>query len=504
MDETTIFDHWRQDAPWLNEAEAWPKALFPDAEYHAFRECGCLVCALAVMLKSSGIENASEEAVFNPWVLNQRLIACGAFTPAADLELENVRKLYPLEYLGSAPYSREALERFVAAGSCCLITVPGVRAERHFITPLTLLPDDVAVFDPLFGGKRLSEYEQVLEIRVFRRLSAPVLSVIVPAYNCESCLSECMDSVLRQLPENCELIVVDDGSSDATRQILESWRGLRENVRILLREHKGASGARNAGLDEAAGEYVTFLDCDDCLQERFLEKALPLCAQGADLLIFGIERVFLTGQRECWTVPDRLYPTVSDFADEYIRTRAMLIYSNCNKFYRRSVIEALSLRFREGVSFGEDRLFNYRFLTGCGAVVTSKQIMLRYLQRSMESQSSKSIPQYFDRVLELHRAKTDAFLRLSRGTTEAERKSFCSRDLGNEIMQTVDRFALYPQEEEENLSKVNTLIFGRFPFLQERLTEYEAKNPDRWYQSRSARQLVIDCLRTFYEEERES
>ena len=98
MDETTIFDHWRQDAPWLNEAEAWPKALFPDAEYHSFRECGCLVCALAVMLKSSGLENASEEARFNPWVLNQRLITCGAFTPAADLELENVRKLYPLEY----------------------------------------------------------------------------------------------------------------------------------------------------------------------------------------------------------------------------------------------------------------------------------------------------------------------------------------------------------------------------------------------------------------------
>ena len=502
MDKTTTYDHWRQDAPWLNEEEAWPKKLFPDADYRAFRECGCLVCALAVMLKSSGLEKASEEAMFNPWVLNQRLIACGAFTPAADLKLENVRKLYPLEYQGSASYSREALEEAVLSDSPCLITVPGFRAERHFITPIALLPDDVVVFDPKFGERRLSEYEQVLEIRMFRRLSTPILSVIVPSYNCESCLSECLDSVLRQLSENCELIVVDDGSSDATVRILESYRGSRQNVRILLREHKGASGARNAGLDVAAGEYVTFLDCDDCLQEHFLEKALPLCAQGADLLIFGIERVFLTGQSEFWTVPDRLYPTVSVFADEYIRTRAMLIYSNCNKFYRRSVIEALSLHFSEGVSFGEDRLFNYRFLTGCGAVVTSDQVMLRYLQRSMESQSSKSIPHYFDRVLELHHAKTATFLRLSRGTTEAERRSFCSRDLGNEIIQTVDRFALYPQEETENLSKVNALVFGRFRSLQERLTECGTKNPDRWYQSQSARQLVIDCLRTFYEEEK--
>ena len=504
MDRTIICDHWRQDSPWLNEAEAWPKTRFPDAEHRTFRECGSLVCALAVMLRSAGIEETLEEAVFNPWTLNQRLIACGAFTPAADLMLKDIRKLYPLEYLDSFPYSREALEQAAGAGSCCLLAVPGSRDERRFITPLALLPDDARVFDPLFGEKKLSEYEQVLEICVFRRIKRPMLSLIVPTYNCESYLSECMDSVLRQMPENCELIAVDDGSSDTTAQILRSYLGSRENVRFLLREHRGASGARNVGLEEAKGEYVTFLDCDDCLQDHFLEKALPLCGEGADLLIFGIERVFLSGQRECWTVPDRLYPTVSDFADAYIRKRAMLIYSNCNKFYRRRVIEALSLRFHEGRSFGEDRLFNYRFLTGCGSVVTSKEMMLRYLQRSTESQSSKPVPHYFDRIMELHRAKADAFLSLSRGTGKEERLSFHSRDLGNEIIQTVDRFGLYPKEEEENLSKVNALIFGRFPSLRVRLTECGVSDPDRWYQSKSARQLVIDCLRTFYDEEEKS
>ena len=111
----------------------------------------------------------------------------------------------------------------------------------------------VMVFDPMSGEKKLSECEQVCEIRKFRRRNPPILSVIVPAYNCENYICECLESVLRQLPKNGELIVVDDGSSDMTPQILEKFRQADKNVRILKREHRGASAARNAGLDVAAG-----------------------------------------------------------------------------------------------------------------------------------------------------------------------------------------------------------------------------------------------------------
>ena len=335
----------------------------------------------------------------------------------------------------------------------------------------------------------------------------PILSVIIPAYNCEHYLSECLESVLVRMPEECELIIVDDGSSDSTPGILESYRHSCGSIRILLREHKGASGARNAGLSAAEGEYVTFLDCDDCLADHFLEKAFSLLRQDAGLLIFGIERVYLSGRSECWTLRDRVYDSISDFADEYIRTREMLIYSNCNKFYRRKIIEKAHLRFDESVDFGEDRLFNYRYLCLLErqhqktAVITSQQIMLRYIQRSAISMSAKSVPHYFDRVMELHRAKTETFLSLSQGTSDEERRTFCARDLGSEIMQTVDRFALYPQEEEENLPGVNALIFGRFPSLRNNMYNCGIPDPAYWYRSQTGRQLVIDCLRTFTEEE---
>ena len=159
---------WRQTAPRFNRAEAWPRELLPEAEYPFFRDAGCLICALAVMLRHYGVEKEADESLFNPWILNQRLIACGAFSPAADLELSGIGRLYPLEYAGSLPYTREGLVQTAERGQPCLITVPGVNAARHFTALLRLIPDDAVVFDPLYGEKNLGGYDRACELRLFR------------------------------------------------------------------------------------------------------------------------------------------------------------------------------------------------------------------------------------------------------------------------------------------------------------------------------------------------
>lgn len=161
--------HWRQADLRFNQAEAWSAQQFPEADYRYFRDCGCLICALAVMLRHSGIEKEEDESLFNPWILNRKLIDCGAFTPAADLELSYINRLYPLVYWGSIPYSREALLQIVEKGLPCLVTVPGEHAARHFTTPLFTLPDDAIVFDPFSGMQRLSAYDRICEIRIFRQ-----------------------------------------------------------------------------------------------------------------------------------------------------------------------------------------------------------------------------------------------------------------------------------------------------------------------------------------------
>ena len=287
-----------------------------------------------------------------------------------------------------------------------------------------------------------------------------MLSLVIPTYNCEKYIEECLHSVLSQLPLNCELILVDDGSSDATCSVLETFRNAHKNLTIIKKEHKGASAARNAGLLAARGEFVSFIDCDDCLEEGFLEKSLPLTKSGADLYIFGIERILLSGKREYWTVNDRTYPDVSDFADDYIRVCKLLVYSNCNKFYRTSVIRKQRVCFDESSAFGEDRLFNFHFLEGCGMVVSSVSIMLKYIQRSADSLSGQHIPGYFDIIKKLHKAKMNCFLSLSKGTTSDEKRDFRAYDVSREVELTIERFKDHPEEVEENLPKINQLIFG--------------------------------------------
>ena len=158
---------WRQTDERFNQEEAWPAELFPEADYRYFRDAGCLLCALAVMLRHYGLEAEEDESRFNPWILNERLIDCGAFYPTANLELAHISRLYPLEYLGSAPYSRADLVRTAELGVPCLVTVPGANAARHFTTLLSVTDDDALVYDPLRGERSLSSYERVLELRTF-------------------------------------------------------------------------------------------------------------------------------------------------------------------------------------------------------------------------------------------------------------------------------------------------------------------------------------------------
>ena len=165
------YKNWRQTDPCFNCLEAWPAQQFPDAAFRYFRDAGCLVCALAVMLRHYGIEKTEDEKQFDPWILNRRLIEYGAFTAAADLELSAVGRLYPLEYAGVIPYSEAALIQISEKGLPCLITVPGKNAEHHFTTLIGKLPNDAVVYDPLCGERKLGSYDRICELRVFRPTS---------------------------------------------------------------------------------------------------------------------------------------------------------------------------------------------------------------------------------------------------------------------------------------------------------------------------------------------
>ncbi len=115
-----------------------------------------------------------------------------------------------------------------------------------------------------------------------------MLSVIVPVYGVEQYLPPCVDSILAQTWTDFELILVDDGSPDNCGAICEEYAARDSRVRVIHRENGGLSAARNSGLKEAKGEYITFIDSDDLVSEDFLRRMLQaLRASGADMASCG-------------------------------------------------------------------------------------------------------------------------------------------------------------------------------------------------------------------------
>ena len=113
-----------------------------------------------------------------------------------------------------------------------------------------------------------------LEILV-KNINALPLSIVVPVFNTASYLDRCINSILNQTFKDFELICIDDGSTDNSMEILEKYRITDNRVKVIhFEQNKGASAARNAGIENAKGEFIGFVDSDDYIDDRFYENLL--------------------------------------------------------------------------------------------------------------------------------------------------------------------------------------------------------------------------------------
>ena len=106
-----------------------------------------------------------------------------------------------------------------------------------------------------------------------------LISIIIPIYNVEKYLHCCINSVIRQTYKNLEIILIDDGSPDNCGKICDEYAKKDNRIKVIHKENGGLSSARNAGLDIAKGEYISFVDSDDYVAENFIEKLYKLCKE---------------------------------------------------------------------------------------------------------------------------------------------------------------------------------------------------------------------------------
>ena len=182
-----------------------------------------------------------------------------------------------------------------------------------------------------------------------------MLSVIVPIYNAAAFLPRCLESLIGLTYRDLEIICVDDGSTDASGTILDEFAARDSRIKVIHQKNAGVSAARNAGLDAATGEYVTFVDADDWVERDAYEMALSVFTPKVDLVCYGtVVDGAAPAELEAYC---NLIPEGSAVADPG-RLRSMNA-SLWDKVYRNSLIKNYHLHFPSGVAYGEDMAFFY-------------------------------------------------------------------------------------------------------------------------------------------------
>lgn len=189
-------------------------------------------------------------------------------------------------------------------------------------------------------------------------VNKPMLSIIVPIYNVESYLIECVDSILKSTYMDYELLLIDDGSLDKSGDICDEFAQKDTRIKVFHKPNGGVSSARNLGLDNANGEWVTFIDADDHISPTFIESLMLPTLEHKNL-------DFVQGGCTNWSGGKPV--GINQSYEDYIGCEPYIVFEKFrglifSKLFRLSTIRNLSLQFDEKMKIAEDMAFSLDYL----------------------------------------------------------------------------------------------------------------------------------------------
>lgn len=202
----------------------------------------------------------------------------------------------------------------------------------------------------------------------------PKVTVIIPIYNVENYLTSCLDSIIHQSYENLEIICIDNGSTDNCPKILKDYK-IKDSRIKLLNSEKGVSKARNKGLDNATGEWITFVDSDDVIHCDYVKNLLQAAIDNmVDFAWCKHNKIikddkFITNENKKYIVKENLLELFVNYTD-------ILGYAVWGKIY--SIKSIANLRFPENIAIAEDKIFNLNYVINNNSGVFVEQGLYDY------------------------------------------------------------------------------------------------------------------------------
>lgn len=221
-------------------------------------------------------------------------------------------------------------------------------------------------------------------------MNLPKISVIVPVYSAETFLNRCLDSILNQVFKDWEVLLIDDGSPDNSGSVCDEYARMDTRIKVFHKANGGVGSARNLGLDNAKGEWITFLDADDMLDENFM-GACNENNNDSQLIVCNALEFWEEGQFcQYEAIPEGIYTgdRLSVFFEQYLIYN--VIKSPWGKFFRKEIIE--DLRFPIDQNIGEDTVFVLKYLQKIQSIKVSCTGLYLFRRSQISSEQKYSLP----------------------------------------------------------------------------------------------------------------
>lgn len=196
-----------------------------------------------------------------------------------------------------------------------------------------------------------------------------MISIIIPVYNAEKYIEKCVDSLVNQTYKNLEIILVNDGSTDNSGSLCDSFAAKDDRIKVIHKQNGGVSSARNAGIDAATGEYMVFPTADSIFTADIMEKCTnEISAHSPDLLVCAIKAPADDNRSKIY-IDSNMY-TRSEYTENisrYIST-GIGFSTVCNKIFSSHIIKSRNMRFTESMPLVADELFNCHYFTIAGHI----------------------------------------------------------------------------------------------------------------------------------------
>lgn len=224
---------------------------------------------------------------------------------------------------------------------------------------------------------------------------APAVSVIIPVYNGEKYIESVRESLGQQSFTDFEIIAIDDGSSDGSGSLLDSWSQEADNVTVYHTDNRGAAAARNLGVKKAKGEYIAFVDVDDTVTKDFIEYLYGLIRECADIAVGGYMRIYGDKALNYYDDADEICRQNGTDAMQQLLYQKQLMSVPWGYIAKKSLWEKVT--FPENTR-AEDMGTIYRLFYEANSVIIGKHVVYNYFQRltnTMYSTSDKRNVDYF-------------------------------------------------------------------------------------------------------------